>query len=178
MNFRSACGPILWTGSPVLVLILTAVGWGIRGNLQRRQAFEDQLRPDRIDTYNAILEPFILLLTTQDAFAADPANRGLDKNEAAVQTLLSVEYRKEGFRLALFGADAVVKTYVDLMQYTYNQPQQTETGGSADGQRIMELLGEFLLAIRRSVGNQSTKLDRWEMLEWFIKDIDQYRDRH
>jgi hypothetical protein len=35
------------------------------------------------------------------------------------------------------------------------------------------LLGTFLLEIRRSMGNEFTKLTNLQMLEWFIKDVQQ-----
>jgi hypothetical protein len=37
------------------------------------------------------------------------------------------------------------------------------------------MLGNLLLAIRKSVGNQRTKLDAYQMLEWLIKDINNFR---
>jgi hypothetical protein len=40
---------------------------------------------------------------------------------------------------------------------------------------MMSLLGQFLLEIRRSTGNESTKLDKWDMLEWFLKDAREFQ---
>jgi len=39
------------------------------------------------------------------------------------------------------------------------------------------LVGSFLLEIRKSMGNEATELDNWEMLEWFITDARKYRNR-
>ena len=40
----------------------------------------------------------------------------------------------------------------------------------------MALLGTFLLEIRRSMGNEATKLTNWQMLEWFLTDARTWRD--
>ena len=39
----------------------------------------------------------------------------------------------------------------------------------------MSLLGALLLEIRRDTGNETTMLDRWQMLEWFVTDARKYR---
>lgn len=41
---------------------------------------------------------------------------------------------------------------------------------------MLGLLGQFLLEIRRSMGNEETKFTNWEMLEWFLKDARRYSD--
>jgi len=41
--------------------------------------------------------------------------------------------------------------------------------------QLLERLGTFLLEIRRSMGNEATKIDNWGMLEWFITDARQYK---
>jgi len=40
----------------------------------------------------------------------------------------------------------------------------------------MGLLAAFLLAIRKSMGNERTSLDRWDMLEWFVTDARKMRE--
>jgi hypothetical protein len=42
---------------------------------------------------------------------------------------------------------------------------------------MMSLLGAFLLEIRRGMGNETTKLDNWDMLEWFLTDARKYRHK-
>jgi len=151
------------------VLGLTAIGWRLRKRIERQIALEDKLREDRIGTYNAILKPFIMLLTSDAAWQSDPKHRGKDKNEMAMRELLSLDYREQGFRLSLVGSDAVVRSYNNLMQYFYSRGEQTSTS-EAEVIVMMALLGNFLLEIRRSMGNENTTITHWEMLEWFLKD--------
>ena len=42
---------------------------------------------------------------------------------------------------------------------------------------LMALVGGFLLEIRRSVGNENTKLDNIEMMEWMLMEAMEYRQQ-
>lgn len=169
LAYVTAIGAI---ATPILVLALTGVGWRLRTRLERQFSLEDKLREDRIGTYNAILKPFIILLTSDAAWVTDPKNKGKDKNEIAFRSLLSLEYREQAFRLSLVGSDAVVKSYNNLMQYFFQRGENDAT--EADVTEMMALLGQFLLEIRRSMGNESTTLGNWQMLEWFLTDARKY----
>ena len=171
INYVTAIGAV---ATPLVVLFLTAVGWRLRTRLERRVALEDKLREDRIAIYNDILEPFIILLMTDAAWQADPKNKAKDKNAIATQKMLSLEYRQKGFRLSLVGSDDVVRAYNDLMQYFFSRSEDQHTT-EVDVRYMMSLLGGFLLEIRRSMGNEATKLDNFAMLEWFLTDARKYR---
>lgn len=164
LDYLTAFGAV---ATPLLVLALTGVGWRLRTRMERQATLEDKLREDRIGTYNAILKPFIILLTSDAAWQSDPKNKGKDKHETALRILLSLEYREQGFRLSLVGSDPVVKSYNNLMQFFYGLD---ESSAPAKVRPMMGLLGQFLLEIRRSMGNEATRVSNWEMLEWFMKD--------
>jgi hypothetical protein len=91
-----------------------------------------------------------------------------------MRALLSLEYREQGFRLSLVGSDAVVRAYNNLMQYFY-QRQGSSPPKEVDIKEMMALLGQFLLEVRRSMGNEATTLSNWDMLEWFLTDARKYR---
>jgi hypothetical protein len=172
LDYATAFGAI---ATPIVVLALTGVGWRLRTKMERQAALEDKLREDRIGTYNAILKPFIILLTSDKAWESDPKNKGKDKNEIATRLLLSLDYREQGFRLSLVGSDPVVRSYNELMQFFY----RLEENSAADIDKVrtmMGLLGRFLLEIRKSMGNEATRMTNWEMLEWFLTDARRYRD--
>jgi len=174
-NWIDYLGAIGSIATPVLVLALTAVGWRLRRKLERRADLEDRLREDRINTYNHILEPFIIMLMTDAAWQHDKQNKGKDKNEVAIGKLLSLEYRRHGFKLSLVGSDKVVLAHNNLLQHFYSQgenPVATDTNVKT----MMSLLGTFLLEIRRSMGNETTQLDQWQMLEWFLTDARKLRN--
>lgn len=183
LQYVTAIGAV---ATPLLVLVLTSIGWRLRKRIERqfeiedrqaarRRELEDKLRSDRIETYNQILEPFIILLMTDAAWQANPKNKNKDRHAIASQTLLSLEYRQQGFKLSLVGSDAVVTAYNDLMQYFFHR-DETSPVKIEDIRDMMDLLGNFLLEVRRSTGNESTELDNWQMLEWFLTDARTYRN--
>jgi hypothetical protein len=170
LPYLTAIGSI---ATPILVLALTALGWKLRRRLERRLELEDKLRDDRIETYNDILEPFVILFTSDEAWKIDPENSKKDKNALAMQTMLSLEYRRKAFKLSLVASDSVVSAYNNLMQFFFQRAGHDPS--EADIKEMLSLMGAFLLEIRRSVGNESTRLDNWQMLEWFLTEARQLR---
>ena len=166
----------------MVLLGMTAIGWRLRTKIERRMEsedlarsraleLEDKMREDRIATYYEILEPFMLLLMSDAAWAKDPNNKNKNKGEIALTQMLSLDYRKQGFRLSLVGSDGVVSAYNDLMQHSYSlAPGEGGANPSVEPSTMLSLLGNLLLEIRRGVGNESTQLDHWQMLEWFLTD--------
>ena len=181
--------------NPLLILLLGGVGWWVKRRIETAQKLqsdriakqeaqaarlyelEDKLREDRISTYNALLEPFFLLFTTEEAFATDKKFRGKNKNDLAVQQMLSVEYRQVGFKLSLVASDEVVRAYNRLMQFFYRMESESIP---IEHKTVcwLALIGELLLEIRRSMGNESSALDRWEMIEWFMKDAPEFKQEY
>jgi len=170
--------------TPILVLLLTGVGWFVGHRIQtaskqreeegeRIRQLEERLREDRIEIYNKILEPFIILLTKDEAIEKAKKYQGKTKADIASGIILSIDYRTTAFKQVLMGSDGVVKAFNALMQYSY---RQAEKQTSPDIETLTKLLGNFLLEIRRGVGNENTSLDNIEMLEWLITDIKRYRD--
>ncbi|MDA8444951.1 hypothetical protein [Paracidovorax valerianellae] len=174
--------------TPVLLAILGAIGWTLKNKIESARAerdnqqarireLEDRLREDRIATYNALLDPFFLLFTTEASLASDPKYKNKNKNEIAVSRMMSFEYRQVGFKLSLVANDEVVRAYNSLMQFFYQidgdqRPLDQKTS------HWLALMATLLLEIRRSMGNQSSRLDRWEMIEWFMKDAHMMKDMH
>ncbi|SEL97442.1 hypothetical protein [Acinetobacter sp. DSM 11652] len=178
------------TLTPLLVLALTGVGWHIKNNvekntdlelknLERIKELEDKLHVDRIETYNLLLEPFIIMFTSDAIFNSDPKYKGKTKDQLSIGRMLSVDYRKIAFKLSLVADDSVIRAYNALMQHAYsynkmkdNSPEHVLVQTSV----WISLLSEMLLAIRKSMGNASTELDNWEMIEWFMSDSAEMKD--
>lgn len=161
--------------TPLLLLLLTGAGWKYRQSMERKLKLEEKLRDDRVEIYNQILEPFIILLMPDTAWTSDRRNKGKNKNQIATTKLLSLDYRKTSFNLALLGSDTVVITFNNLMQFFYALEAENGSLSADQANTAMSLLGEFLLEIRRSMGNESTRIDNWGMLEWFLKDARKLR---
>ena len=163
--------------TPILIVLFSVIGWKYQRTIERKLKIEEKLRDDRIEIYNQILEPFILLLMSDTAWSSDPKNKNIDNNKIATSKMLSLEYRKTSFKLSLFGSDAVVNSFNELMQYSFRMSENTSTNSLENAKEMVSLLGTLLLEIRKSMGNESTRIDNWGMLEWFIKDARSYRLR-
>lgn len=167
VDYLTAIGSV---ATPLLVIILSAIGWRFKSSVERKIDLENRLRDDRIDIYNQILEPFIILLMSEVAWAQDKKNKNINKNELAISKMLTLDYKKLGFKLSLMGSDPVVKSYNNLMQYFYNMGENKSTESENFLKEMLELLGTFLLEIRKNMGNESTSLDHWDMCEWWMSD--------
>ncbi len=167
IEYVTAIGAV---ATPLLVILLSAIGWRFKSSIERKVDLENRLRDDRIEIYNQILEPFIILLMADAAWTQDKRNKNIDKNKLAISKMLTLEYRKLGFKLSLMGSDPVVKSYNNLMQYFYNMGESKSAESPNFLQEMLVLLGTFLLEIRKSMGNEATKLDHWDMCEWWMSD--------
>lgn len=161
--------------TPLLLAALSFVGWQLRRKIDRRIELENQLRSDRIAIYNEIIEPFIIFLMSDAAWEHDKRNKGKDKFAVATAKLLSLDYRRRGFQLSLMGSDSVVRAYNELFQLFYKQGADDEALSNDRLVEMLERLGDFLLEIRRSMGNEATTLERWDMIDWWLKDARQLR---
>ena len=166
LDYAAALGSI---ATPIFVLILSAVGWKLKHTNERKVVLENQLREDRIKTYNLILEPFIIFLMTDIAWNMNKKNKNIDKTDYATSKMLSLEYREASFKLALVAPDALVKSYNNLLQSFYNSDEDTRES-TLKFKGMLELLGKFLIEIRKSMGNESIKLDHWDMCEFWMTD--------
>ena len=121
-DWITALGSLGSIATPIVVLILTAIGRRYRQSIERRLQLEEKLRDDRVAIYNKILEPFIIAFTPEAVWKSDSRNKHKDKSEAMTSSLLSMEYRQTAFKLSLIGSDAVIRAYNDLMQNAFNMP--------------------------------------------------------
>lgn len=174
--------------TPFLLAFLAAMGWLLRNRIATGQArqdahlvrireLEDRLREDRIATYNRLLEPFFILFTSEAAFSQDPKYKNKKKDDFAISQMLSVEYRQIGFKLSLLADDAVVRAYNRLMQFFYHSDNDARPLDQKTAQWI-SLMATLLLEIRKSMGNESSQLGRWEMIEWFMSDAIKIKSVH
>lgn len=173
LDYMTAAGAV---ATPILVAILGGIGWRIRNRIDRRAELESKLREDRITIYNELLEPFVIIFMSEEAWKSDPKNEARDKNAMGATHLLSLDYKRNAFRLAVLGSDGVLRAYNSLMQYFFllsdhSAPDEARVKG------MLDRIGMLLLEIRRSMGNESTSLDRWEMLEWFMTDMKAVRGK-
>lgn len=147
-------------GPSLLIVLGGIITWFIKSKIEELRAIEEKLRVERRNIYAQIRDPYIRLF-------ADLKGQGLDE---AVKRITSYDYRKTAFDLNLFGSDEVVRAYNNLMQHTY----KTEATKEKNPKETMRLWGKLLLENRKSLGNEKTKLNEFDMLRSMIKDIDKF----
>jgi len=151
--------------TPIVGAIIGFGVWYFQSRIDVLRREQEKLNDDRRKVYAEILEPFVRVF----AGIKNPK-----ENKKALQQMLSFEYKNTSFQFSLIGADDVVKSFNNLMQYVYSleSPEEKNIEGTADPSKLMRLWGEFLLEIRRNVGNPKTKLTPADMLRSQIKGID------
>ena len=106
----------------------------------------------------------------------DPNTKGKDKRQLFQRAVLDMRYRQAMFQLTFIGTEGVVEALNDLMQHFFKSG--TDPQRHADrGRELAKLLAGFLLAIRKGAGNDDTKLDKWAILEPFMNDAKEERER-
>ena len=171
-----------WVAPAAAVLAAVVAAWIGASNLralaqsERRASIDAQLSDKRQKLYAEVLEPFLIAITPDIVWNTDPETKGKDKQQLLQEAMLKMRYRQAMFQLTFIGTDEVVEALNDLMQHFYRagaDPQQ-QTDHAA---KLAKLLAKFLLAIRKGAGNDATRLDKWAMLEPFITDAREQRDR-
>lgn len=155
-----------WIDFLVTPIVGAAVGFGVwyfQSRIDALRREQEKLHDDRRKVYTDILDPFIRIF----AGIKNPK-----ENTKALQKMLSLEYKRTSFEFSLIGADGVVRSFNDLIQYVFSMEENTsQSSEDDDPTKLMRLWGKFLLEIRRNLGNPKTKLTAAEMLSSQIKDI-------
>jgi len=147
---------------PIVVLL-------IGNNFAKKTALEKSLHDKRVPLYNELLEPLIVLNTPDDATDKDRKYKGKSNSDIAIQIIKTTEYNKKMFEMGLIAPDSVIRAFNKFYQYFYS------TDGDFDTETVMNLWGNILLEIRKSMGNNKTELHPFEMLEWKLKDISTFK---
>lgn len=161
--------------SPVLLTLGGIVSWNIKAKREESLNIEAKSREFKIDTYKKLLEPFIATLT----FTLPDY-----KKQKEINKMLTLEYRKTVFDLTTFGSDEVLRLFNKIMQtffhdekYKDNFLEEESDGVDEFGIRLLALLSELLLHIRKDIYSNKTELKRSDMVDFMITDIDQYREK-
>lgn len=148
-------------GAPILVIIGGLITWFFKSKKEDLQAIEERAREKRIETYNELLNPFIIMF-------ANNTNKII--KDKAISQIGSVEYRKASFNLMTFGSDEMVNAYNNMMQSFFKNESENNP------KLTMQKFAGFLLSIRKDVYDKNTKLKDWDMLKFMITDLEKFID--
>ena len=156
--------------SPILLTVGGIVSWMIKSKKEDVINAETKTREFKIETYKILLEPFIASLT----FTLSEKIKQKEINK-----LTTLEYKKAVFDLTTFGSDKAIQIFNKIMQTFFHSDIYKNDNGeySSDyGNRLIALLSELLLQIRKDLYTKKTKLKRSDMLEFMITDIENTKD--
>ena len=156
--------------SPVLLTIGGIISWVIKTKKEESLNSEAKSREFKIETYKILLEPFIAALTT--TISEKVKQREMNK-------MTSLEYKKAVFDLTTFGSDRAIQVFNKIMHTFFHADIYKGDNGeytSGYGNRLIALLSEFLLQIRKDLYSKKTKLKRSEMLEFMVTDMEETKD--
>lgn len=144
--------PVLTVLTPVLLLLLTGMGWLYRHERERRELVERQLSEPKYKAYMALINVFFdaMKATKGEKPLGELTDRMIDANKDVV----------------IYGSDDVVKTYLSWQAKT-----RARSGGME--LELFELFGEVVIAIRRDMGNPKTKIVSRDILRMIITDFDE-----
>ncbi|SFT90853.1 hypothetical protein SAMN04489724_2728 [Algoriphagus locisalis] len=141
----------------ILPIVSLFIGAYIQRQRDKLNLEQEAFFQKKRENYFNVISPLVLMIS-------NGSNKR--EQEKIITKILSNEYRKEVLALSLYGNDEVVKSFNNLFQFIYNRndiPDYTDI--------MMPLLGKILLEMRKELGNKSTSLDEYGILEFLIKDI-------
>jgi hypothetical protein len=141
----------------IIGLLGGAIGWFLKSKVEAKRRAEEALREEQAKTYTDILMPFAQLFTD-----LSPKSQ-----QSALKLITSLDYRKKSFQLVLVGSDEVVRAWNKMWDTIYSVEKN-----ELDSKQILLRFGEVLLAIRKGLGNDGTRMSSKDMLRWLIKDVD------
>jgi hypothetical protein len=150
-----------WNSPLVTALAAALAGlfvWFIQSRIEAARQAESRLRDERRKTYADLLTPFFKAMSTpteswKKEKALDPFNM-----------------RRAAFEVSIIGSDDVIRAFNKMMQALYRVERENK---EIELPTMLQLWGELLLEVRKSVGDPRTKLRPRDMLAGLMKDIDQ-----
>jgi len=146
---------------PTLTAILAAVVAGAYANRANRATIENQriielekrLATSRLDAYKPLMEAIDVYFEKRDLTPQEEKRR----NERTLAAL-----RSAAMWIPIYGSDETVRVFHRMMQVAFS---------AAPGPIMLRTYGQFLLAVRRDLGDASTKVDLVDLLGIRINDI-------
>jgi hypothetical protein len=157
--------------TPILLTTGGIISWFIKAKREDSINIESKSREFKIETYKKLLEPFIAALT----FTLSE-----ELKEHEINKITTLDYRKTVFDLTTFGSDEVLIIFNKIMQsFFHSDKYKNENGELSEeyGIRLLALISELLLQIRKDIYSSKTNLKRSDMIEFMITDIKEQKER-
>ena len=125
--------------------------------LQEQLAIKEEQRDTRMKLYLEYLEPYIKFTFRGQTKIGENSHKNIIE---AIAHFTSFEWRLKSLELVLFASDEVAEAWLAY----YRRLESFSTSYEEDSMEIPKLFGLVLLAVRKDLGNQDTKLTELDML--------------
>jgi len=132
-----------------------------------------KLREKKVEVYSKFIESWIQTLLSIGLKSKENSSNNL--------TSLNTDYLIQDFTntlkeitddLILWGSDEIIKNYRDFQKtlpHEYSSEMEKNAG-------IINF-GRFMLAIRKDLGHRNQGIDEYDLMSFFITDIDNFREK-
>lgn len=143
---------VLSLSVPILLAFLAGVGWMYRHEREKRDEIERKLSDTKFKVYNDLIDIFIGVLQEQKQKQKSTINE-----RKIISTLQSAQRQ-----LLMYGSDDVLGEFINFMEFCY--------AGNTDIHKMMKIYSNFLIAIRKDMGNKHSKIKNHDILRMLITD--------
>ena len=172
--------------TPILIVWLNNSNSKAQSREEYWRNLELELHPSRLEVYRDLLEPFLVMFAKDEGVAHSQKYKEfrsrsrnsespltITKGDLAHRIMSSPEYKEVNFRFSLLGNDPVVRAYNRIMKESRSLVGKDASDASNENNQMLVIhLADFLLELRKNLGNEDTKLNNTEMIEWLITDIE------
>ncbi|RUQ29197.1 MAG: hypothetical protein EKK68_12980 [Candidatus Competibacteraceae bacterium] len=154
----SSINPILGAGfvAASATIIVSLMSVLVSKHLERRATISAHLREKKIPTYEKIIS-FIFIITFADKLGKD---RLTEKEVMQFMAKITQE-------LVIWGSDDMLEAFYNFRKKSIENSNENKE----DSYKILFIVEDLLLAIRKDLGHANKKISRGKILGLFINDL-------
>ena len=145
--------------SPVLLVILSGVGWLYKHEKGRREAIERQLSERKYNAYLTLLDFFFFML--------NEAHTGFNTNQDDFNDLFKQKMFDATKDIIIYGSDDVVSAYHKWFSSVRDALDEGKINDPKRQRESAKNFGEIVISIRQDMGNPKTKKNSEDVISIF-----------
>lgn len=149
-------------------ILMGALGlflWLFKKAFESLQRSKEQFRENRLNVYLEVLDPMLTMMHQVKRKGRSGGKRGRGSGFSEDQ------FRRALVNVKLMATDEVVRALDDMITGFPSDGTRTE---EESAEKLVQLFGGLLLAIRKDLGNPTTTMTELDMLRVIVTDVEQY----
>jgi len=149
----------------VFLMFITGLGtWFIKAKYESLQLEREKARVKQLEVYFKLVEPYITNISSTSS---------QEEKENALRKVGSREYTMSLFEFLMFGSDATIRSFYKFRVSRINRTQEIS---ETEKIKKVGLFAKVLKQIRKDLYGKSSEIEGSEILSFFAKDVEQYKD--